>query len=89
MPPYLYELAVMSWPDVLGLFGVAALLSAYYFLQSGRWQQDAPVYSATNALGSGLILVSLAFDFNLASTVVEGAWFVISLYGLARLRKRF
>lgn len=78
----------MSGPDVLGLLGVAALLSAYFLLQSGRWDQRAPIYSAANALGSGLILFSLAFDFNLASTVVEGAWFVISLYGLAQLRRR-
>lgn len=74
----------MSFPDILGLMGVAALLTAYFLLQKGRWSQRDPIYSATNALGSGLILVSLIYDFNLASTVVEGAWFLISLYGLSQ-----
>ena len=77
----------MSLPDVLGLAGVAALLSAYSLLQSGRWAQRDPAYSLTNAAGSGLILFSLIYDFNLASTVVEGAWFLISLYGLSRALK--
>ena len=37
----------MSLPDVLGLAGVAALLSAYSLLQSGRWAQRDPAYSLT------------------------------------------
>lgn len=78
----------MSLPDLFGLVGVGALLSAYFLLQSGRWDQRSPIYSATNAAGSGLILFSLFYDFNLASTVVEGAWFVISLYGLSQAWKR-
>lgn len=78
----------MSLPDILGLLGVGALLTAYFLLQRGRWGQRDPLYSATNAVGSGLILVSLIYDFNLASTVVEGAWFLISLYGLSRVLRR-
>ncbi|MCH9649192.1 MAG: cyclic nucleotide-binding protein [Deltaproteobacteria bacterium] len=74
-----------SLPDLVGLVGVVLLLVAYFLLQSGRLPQSSGVYSSLNAAGSGLILVSLYFDFNLASVLVEGAWFVISLYGLTRL----
>lgn len=73
-----------SLPDVVGLVGVFLLLIAYFFLQSGRLSQASGAYSILNAGGSGMILVSLYFDFNLASALVEGAWFVISLYGLSR-----
>ena len=37
-----------------------------------------------NALGSAGILFSLAFRFNLSATLIEAAWFAISVYGLVR-----
>ncbi len=75
----------MAWiPDFLGLIGVSCLLVAYFLLQKEKLLQSSTAYSALNALGSGLILVSLYFEFNLASALVEGAWLVISLYGLSR-----
>ncbi len=79
----------MSLADIVGLVGVVAILSAYALLQSGRLAVRAPIYSALNLLGSGLILVSLTVDFNLPSAIIEGAWALISLYGLAvALRRR-
>lgn len=74
----------MAWYDAIGLLGVAAILAAYALLQVGRLAADAPAFSAANAFGAALVLISLWFDFNLSATVVEGAWLVISLYGLAR-----
>ena len=72
--------------DLAGLLGVALLLAAYALLQSGRLRQEDPRYSLANAAGSGLILVSLVFDFNLASAVIETAWLVLSVWGLIRVR---
>jgi hypothetical protein len=74
----------MSWFDVLGLVGVAAILVAYALLQTGRLRAEAVAYSALNAVGAALVLVSLRYAFNLAAAVVEGAWLLISLYGLLR-----
>ena len=55
----------------------------------GRMDIRRPAYSATNAIGAILILVSLLHDFNLSSFVIEIAWLLISLYGLTRwLRDR-
>ena len=70
--------------NLIGLLGVAGLLSAYLLLQSGRLRAEAPSYSLLNALGSGGILFSLIYDFNLSAALIEGLWLVISLYGLIR-----
>lgn len=73
-----------AWYDALGLLGVGAILLAYALLQAGRWTARDPAYSALNALGAALVLVSLAFEFNLAAAVVESFWLAISGYGLWR-----
>jgi hypothetical protein len=73
--------------DLAGLLGVALTLAAYALLQSGRLRQEDPRYSLANAVGSGLILVSLAFDFNLSSAAIESAWLVLSVWGLVRVRR--
>ncbi len=79
----------MSAADLVGLVGVVLILSAYALLQGGRLAVRAPLYSAMNLVGSGLILFSLTVDFNLPSAIIEGAWTLISIYGLAvALRKR-
>ncbi len=73
----------MSPADIVGLCGVAAILSAYTLLQVGRLALRTPLYSALNLVGSALILISLSVDFNLPSAIIEGTWAVVSLYGLA------
>lgn len=75
-------MASLSLPDLAGLVGVGLLLLAYALLQGGRLEVRAPLYSLLNLVGSGLILVSLVFAFNLPSAIIEGSWALISLYGL-------
>lgn len=70
--------------NVLGLVGVSLVVSTYYLLQSGRLQVEQLRYSAANAVASLLVLVSLAFHWNLSSVVIEGFWLLISLYGCAK-----
>lgn len=71
--------------NVIGLVGVVLILAAYLLLQTERMQAESPLYSVLNALGSGGILFSLIYDFNLSAALVEGMWMVISIYGLARV----
>jgi hypothetical protein len=79
----------MTLPDLAGLVGVAAVLSAYALLQVGRLAVRAPLYSLLNLIGSALILLSLVYSFNLPAAIIEGAWALVSLYGLgAALRER-
>ena len=70
--------------NILGIFGVFLVLLAYVLLQVGKMKAAWISYSLLNALGSGLILISLYFYWNLASGVIEIAWFIISLYGLIK-----
>lgn len=78
-----------SVANVVGLLGVVGILSAYVLLQSERLRAEQPMYSLLNALGSGAILFSLIFDFNLSAALVEGMWMVISFYGLYRSLKKY
>ena len=74
----------MQWFNVLGLVGVALILLAYLLLQLRRIDPASAAFSALNALGAALVLLSLYYDFNLPAAVVEGAWLLISLFGLAQ-----
>ena len=79
----------MSLTDWVGSAGVALILGAYLMLQLDRIRPESVAYSLVNAVGAALILVSLAVDFNLPAALIESAWLLISLIGLARsLRRR-
>jgi hypothetical protein len=73
-----------GWHDLVGNLGVLLVLGTYLLLQTGRMDMRRPAYSAGNAMGAVLILVSLAYDFNLSSFIIEIVWLLISLYGLVR-----
>ncbi len=77
-----------AWYDAVGNVGVALILGVYLALQLGKLKGGSATYSSLNALGAGLILVSLMFDFNLSAFVVEAAWVAISLFGLVQARRK-
>ena len=72
--------------DLIGAAGVVIIIVTYLLLQTGRMDSRKAPYSVLNAAGSGMIIVSLWFDFNLAAFIVEFFWLVISLYGIVRSR---
>jgi hypothetical protein len=76
--------SLMNVPDLVGLIGVAAYLSAYGLLQLGTLKVEDSRYALLNALGALLILYSLLFDFNLASFVTQSAWLVLTAVGYIR-----
>ena len=79
----------MSAPDAAGLVGVLLILVAYAGAALGRLDPKGAVSLLANLLGAGLILVSLLMGaFNLASTVMEAAWALVTLAGLVRLAAR-
>ena len=76
MPIALYDLA--------GLVG-AVIIMAAYFANQQRWlPSDDWRFPAANLVGSSLILVSLLFDWNLPSFVIELAWALVSILGVVR-----
>ncbi|HXD83811.1 MAG TPA: hypothetical protein VN599_05200 [Rudaea sp.] len=78
----------MHWPDAIGLLGVALILFAYYLLQVGRLRGDALPHQLLNAVGALLVLVSLLYEFNLPAFLMELAWLLVSIYGMARGHRR-
>ena len=81
----------MSFADGAGLFGVALILIAYAGAALGRFDPERPFGFGCNLAGACLILWSLlTADFNLSATVMEAAWALVALVGLARwaLRRR-
>ncbi|MEM9950762.1 MAG: hypothetical protein AAF846_04125 [Chloroflexota bacterium] len=70
--------------NIIGTIGVALILITYFLLQTNRIQSDELRYSILNFLGSGMILISLFYEFNLPSFIVEVAWVLISLMGIIR-----
>ena len=75
----------MSWTDAAGLAGVLVILIAYAGAALGRIDPKRALSLAATFVGAGLILLSLARDFNLSAVAMEGAWAAVSLIGLARL----
>jgi len=73
-----------EWFDFVGNVGVVMVLATYLAVQADRLDARTLAYSALNAIGAGLITLSLCFDFNLSAFVIEVAWVMISLYGITR-----
>jgi hypothetical protein len=70
--------------DLLGNIGVAMLILTYLLLQLNKFSSDGLAYSLLNAIGAGLIVVSLLFNFNLSALLVEVFWVLISCLGIYR-----
>jgi hypothetical protein len=75
----------MALADAAGLVGVLVILLAYAGAALGRIDPQGPLSLSCNFVGAGVILWSLFTQaFNLPATVMEGAWALVSLFGLAR-----
>jgi len=73
-----------AWYDIIGTIGVAVIVITYFLLQLGRVASGQLSYSLLNGVGAALILISLYYDFNLPSVVVEAFWLVISIFGIIK-----
>ncbi len=72
----------IHWPTIVGLLGTLLVLLAFFLLQARRLHGNGPIYQLMNAIGAAAIIVSLCYEFNLASMLLEIAWLLISVYGL-------
>jgi hypothetical protein len=73
-----------GWHDLAGNVGVGMIIVTYLLLQLGRLDGRSLTYSMLNAVGASLVLLSLAYDFNLSAFVIELFWVLISLIGIFR-----
>jgi hypothetical protein len=77
-----------AWYDFAGNIGVALMVLGYLLLQAERIRSSDLSYSLMNGVGALLVVVSLLYRFNLSAFLVEGFWFLISIYGLIKFAVR-
>lgn len=70
--------------DFVGNVGVVVLMITYLMLQLNKLRSDGLAYSVLNAVGAGMIVVSLIYNFNLSAMTIEVFWVLISLVGIYR-----
>ena len=74
----------MTAQDIAGLIGVAMMLVAYAGAQARRIDPLKAPALLMNFVGAGLVLLSLAYKFNLPAFLMESAWAAVAAYGLMR-----
>lgn len=74
--------------DVVGMAGTFMVVLAYYLLQLEKTDPKGLGYNVLNLTGAILLLISLCFNFNLASFVIEIFWIGASIIGLWRYCRR-
>ena len=78
----------MTFADAVGLFGVNLYVGAYAGLQTDYFGLSDSRYSALNAFGGIAVLYSLIWSFNLAAFVTQVLWFVFTVVGFIRARRK-
>jgi hypothetical protein len=73
--------------DVIGMTGTALVVGAFFMLQLGKAEPTGIVYNVMNLTGAILLLISLCYNFNLASFVIELYWIAASLICLYKYFK--
>lgn len=74
--------------DIIGIAGVFIIVVAYILMQIDRMDAKGFLFSLLNTIGAIFILVSLLYDWNLASFVMEVIWLTLSFYGTIRGYKK-
>lgn len=74
----------LAWYDWAGLAGTGMILLGFALLQAGKLSGTGLAYQLLNLFGAAGVLVSLLGTFNLSVFLLETAWMLVSLYGIAR-----
>jgi len=74
----------LDFIDFIGVSGTVLIVVSYFLLQLERVNANGFVYPFVNFIGSSLLIVSLIYNFNLASFIIEVFWILISLYGVIK-----
>ena len=73
--------------QALGVFGFLLYIGSFAALQLRMLDGNGMVYTMCNLAAASLVLISLIYDFNLASALIQVSWIGIGCVGLMlRLR---
>ena len=73
--------------DIVGMAGTFLVVGAFFLLQLNKASPTVLLYNIMNLTGAILLLISLCYNFNLASFVIEIFWIAASLIGLYKYAK--
>nr|WP_218910942.1 MULTISPECIES: hypothetical protein [unclassified Pseudoalteromonas] len=73
--------------DIVGMTGTALVVGSFFLLQLNKVSPASLLYNMMNLTGAILLLISLCYNFNLASFVIEIFWIAASLIGLYKYVK--
>lgn len=74
--------------NVVGNLGVFCILLAYFLIQTDRLSSEDMWYPVINLAGAVLILISLYWQPNIPSIIMELCWIGISVYGMYSIWKK-
>jgi membrane-bound ClpP family serine protease len=77
----------LSLTDLIGILGVIIIIIGYMLLQLERMDAKDLSFSVLNTFGAFLIIISLLYDWNLSSFIMEFTWMMISFYGIVKYFK--
>ena len=81
------DIEILQMHNVIGVIGTLAYLVSYFLLQMGTIRAESYTYCLVNMAAASLVMISLMRDFNLASSLIQISWIVISVLGIFRLAK--
>ncbi|MEI2755470.1 MAG: hypothetical protein V9F46_03345 [Chitinophagaceae bacterium] len=78
----------MSLSDLIGIFGVALILIAYFLNVIGKLTSDNKIFITLNILGSGIACLASYMIKYWPFVILEGTWFLVSIYGFFNIEKK-
>lgn len=70
--------------DIIGMSGTILVVGAFIMLQLEKINPKSLAYNLINPAGAVLLLISLCYNFNLSSFVIELFWIAASVIGLVK-----
>lgn len=77
----------MNVYEIYGIIGVILIVVSYFLLQINKISSNDLKFSLMNFFGSLLIIVSLFYNWNLPSFIIEMFWMAISMIGIIKYFK--
>lgn len=77
-------MSTVLWHDWAGYIGVVLVLLAFLLLQARKLHGNGLIYQLMNVLGAVGVMLPLLFgSFNTSAFVMQAAWLLIGIYGIA------
>jgi len=77
----------MAYNDIIGTIGVALILLAFFLNTARLLQPNGRFYYVMNIIGATMALYASYQIGYLPFVILEGAWMLVSIYGLMKNMK--